>query len=49
MSLPRADILPDLIALTSPQERSPDPLQRTFAGTLHYKTISILVDVNEYL
>ena len=49
MSLPRADILPDLIALTSPHERSADPIPRTFEVTLQYKTLRILVDVKEYL
>ena len=44
MSLPRADIFPDLIVLTSPYERSTDPIPSIFEVTLQSTTPSTLVD-----
>ena len=34
MSLPGSDLFPDLIVLTSPHERSADPIPRIFEVTL---------------
>ena len=48
MSLPRADIFPDLNILTSPHERSEDPIPRIFEVTLQATKPRTLVDGNEY-
>ena len=43
-----ADLFPDLIALTSPHERSADPIRYIFEVTLQATKPRTLVDVNEY-
>ena len=48
ISLPRADIFPDFIFLTSPHERSADPIPRIFEVTLQATKPRTLVDGNEY-
>ena len=48
MSLPRSDLFHDFIALTSPHERSADPISRIFEVTLQATKTRTLVDVNEY-
>ena len=48
MSLPRADIFPDFIVLTSPHERSADPIPRIFEVTLQATKPRTVVDGNEY-
>ena len=48
MSLPRDDILPDCIFLTSPHERSTDPTPGIFEVTLQATTPRNLVDGKEY-
>ena len=48
MSLPRADIFPDLIVLTSPHERSEDPITRGFEVTLQATKPRTLVDSKNY-
>ena len=48
MSLPSADIFPDFIVLTSPHERSVDPIPRIFEVTLQATNPRTLVDGNEY-
>ena len=48
MSLPRADLFPDLIVLTSPHELSADPNPRIFKVTLQAKKPRTLVYGNEY-
>ena len=48
MSLPRADLFPDFIVLTSPHERSVDPIPRIFEVTLQATKPKPLVDGNEY-
>ena len=49
MTLPRADLFPDFIVLTSPHERSADPIPRFFEVTLQATKPRNLVDGNEYL
>ena len=44
MTLPRADLFPDLIVLTSPHERSADPITRNFEVTLQATEPRTLVD-----
>ena len=44
MSLPRADLFPDLVVLTSPHERSADPIPRMFEVTLQDTKPRTLVD-----
>ena len=44
MSLPRVDLFPDFIVLTSPYERSEDPIPRIFEVTLHATKPRTLVD-----
>ena len=44
MSLPRTDIFPELIVLTSLHELSADPIPRIFEVTLQVKKPSTLVD-----
>ena len=48
MSLRMSDIFLDLIALTSPHERSEDPIPRIFEVTLEATKPRTLVDGNEY-
>ena len=48
MSLPGADIFPDLIVLTLPHERSSDPIPGIFEVTLQYTKPRTLVDGKEY-
>ena len=48
MSLPRADLFPDVMVLTSPHERSADPIPRIFVFTLQATKSSTVVDGNEY-
>ena len=48
MSLPRADLFPDFIVLTSPHERSADPIPRIFEVTLQATKPRTVVDGNEY-
>ena len=48
MSLPRADLFPDSIVLTSPHERSADPIPGIFEVTLQATKPRTLVDGNEY-
>ena len=48
MSLPRADLFTDFIFLTSPHERSADPIQRIFEVTLQATKPINLVDDKEY-
>ena len=48
MSLPRADIFPDLIVLTSPHESSADPIASIFEVTLQATKPITLVDSTEY-
>ena len=43
-----ADVLPDLIVFTSPQERSAAPITRTFDVTLHATKPITLVKGSEY-
>ena len=47
MSLPRADLFPDFIVLTSPYERSADPIPRIFEVTLQATKPRTLVDCKE--
>ena len=47
-SLPRADILPEFIVLTSPCERSADPISRILSVNLQATTPRTLVDDKEY-
>ena len=49
MSLPRADLFPDFIVLTSPHERSTDPIPTIFKVTLKATKTRTMVDGNEYL
>ena len=50
MSLPRADIFPDLIVLTAPHERSADPIPRFFEGTMQAtKPITLLDGIYYFL
>ena len=49
MSLPRSDIFPDLIVLTSPHERSADPIPSIFEVTLQATKPRTLVDGKDYL
>ena len=49
MSLPRADIFPDFIVLTSPHERSENTIPRIYEVTLQATKPRTLVDGNEYL
>ena len=48
MLLPRADILPDLVVLTSPHELSTDPIPIIFEVTLQAKNPRTLVDNEDY-
>ena len=48
MSLPRADIFPDFIVLTSPHESSADPIPRIFEVTLQATKPRTVVDGNDY-
>ena len=48
MSLPRAVIFPDLIVLTSPHERSADPIPRIFEVNLQATKPRALVDGKDY-
>ena len=48
MALPRADLFSDSIVLTSPHERSEDPIPRIFEVTLQATKPRTLVDVKEY-
>ena len=48
MSLPRADIFPYFFVLTSPHERSADPIPRIFEVTLQATKPKNMVDGNEY-
>ena len=48
MSLPRADLFSDLIVLTSPHERSEDPIPGIFEVTLQATKPRTFVDGNEY-
>ena len=43
MSLPSADLFPDFIVLTSPHERSADPIPRIFEVTLQATNIIIII------
>ena len=47
MSLPRADLFPDFIVLTSPYERSVDHIPRMFEATLQATKPITLVDGKE--
>ena len=47
-SLPRADIFPDVIVLTSPHESSADPIPRIFEVNLQVTKPRTLVDGNDY-
>ena len=49
MSLPRDDIFPDLIVLTSPHESSSNPIPRIFEFTLQATKPRTLVDGKECL
>ena len=49
ISLTRADILSDLIVLTSPHERSAYYIPRIVEGTLHDTTQMIFVNGKEYI
>ena len=49
MSLPRADISRNLIVLTSPHERSTDPIPIIFGVALQATKPRALVDDNYYL
>ena len=46
--MPRADIFTDLIVLTSPHERSADPIPRIFEVTLQATKPRTFVDGNDY-
>ena len=48
MSLPSADLFPDLIVLTSPHERSADHIPRIFEVNLQATKLGTLVDGKEY-
>ena len=48
MSLPGADIFPDLIVLTSPHERSADHIPVIFEVTLQATKPRTLVDGKDY-
>ena len=48
MSLPKADLFPDLIVLKTTPERSADPIPRTFEVTLQATKPITLVDGKEY-
>ena len=48
MSLPRDDIFPDLIILTSPHEHLEDPIPRIFKVTLQATKPTALVDGKDY-
>ena len=48
MSLPRSDLFPDLIVLTSPHEPSVDPIIGIFKVTLQATKPRTLVDGKEY-
>ena len=48
MPLTCADLFPDYIVLTSPHERSADPIPRSFEVTLQATKPKTLVDGNEY-
>ena len=48
MLLPRPDIFPDLIVLTSPHERSADPIPIIFEVTLQATKPRTLIDGIEY-
>ena len=48
-SLSRADLLPDLIVLTSPHERSVDPIPIIFEVNLQATKPSTVVDGKDYL
>ena len=49
MALPRADLLLDLIVLTSPHESSANPIKLTFKVTLQATKPRTLVDGKDYL
>ena len=49
MSLPRADLFPDLIVLTSPHECSEDPIPSIFEVTLKTTKPGTLGGGKEYL
>ena len=49
MSLPWADLFPVLIVLTSPNERSADPIPRIFEVTMQATKPRTLVDGKDYL
>ena len=48
MSLPRADLFPDLSVLTSPHERSADPIPIVFEVTLQATKPRTLLDGKDY-
>ena len=48
MSLTGSDLTPDFIVLTSPHERSVDPIPSIFEVTLQVTKPKSLVDGNEY-
>ena len=48
MSLPRADLFPGFIVLTSPHKRSADLIPRIFEVNLQATEPRIVVDGNEY-
>ena len=48
MSLPRCDLFPDLVVLTSPHERSADPITEIFEGTQQSTKPRTLVGGKEY-
>ena len=48
MPLPRSDIFPYLMVLTSPRERSADPIPRLIEVTLQATKPRALVDGKEY-
>ena len=49
MSLPRADLFPYLIVLTSPHEQSSDPISIMFEVSLQANKLRTLVDGKGYL
>ena len=48
MLLTRADLFPNFIVLTSPHERSADPIPRIFEFTLQDTKPRTVVDGNDY-
>ena len=48
MSPPRSDIFPDLVVLTSPHERSADPIPSIFEVTLQDTKARTLLDDKDY-